>query len=136
VGGVSGGQHLRAAAVARVDLIYDDGTVVVAQEEYEAVLMPLTQVPDVRRSVAVDYDDRDLVAAAPVGAVYGLVPAEVKAKTCWTGLPKALVEELVRSRTAEILVNTELKAASARERRARTSSRAATRSPTPRPTRR
>ncbi len=112
VGGVPGGQHLRAAAVARVDLTYDDGTVVAAQEEYEAVLMPLTQVPDPRQFVAVDYDDRDLVPAAPAGAVYGLVPAEVKAKTYWTGLQKALVEELVRSRTSEILVNTELKAAS------------------------
>ncbi len=112
VGGVSGGQHLRAAAVARVDVTYDDGTVVVAQEEYEAVLMPLTQVPDPRLFVAVDYDDRDLVPAAPMGAVYGFVPAEVKAKTYWTGLQKALVEELVRSRTTEILVNTELKAAS------------------------
>ncbi|HEY5134792.1 MAG TPA: helicase HerA-like domain-containing protein [Candidatus Nanopelagicales bacterium] len=111
VGGVPGGQHLRAAAVARVDLTYDDGTEVVAQEEYEAVLLPLTQVPDPRAFVAVDYDDRDLVTLAPAGAVYGLVPAEAKAKTYWTGMQKALVEELVRSRTSEILVNTALKAA-------------------------
>jgi hypothetical protein len=111
VGGVPGGQHLRAAAVARVDLTYDDGTVVVAQDEYEAVLMPLTQVPDPRAFVAVDYDDRDLVPAPTPGAVYGLVPAEAKAKTYWTGMQKALVEELVRSRTTEILVNAELKAA-------------------------
>jgi len=111
VGGVPGGRHLRAAAVARVDLTYDDGTEVVAQEEYEAVLLPLTQVPDPRAFVAVDYDDRDLVTLAPAGAVYGLVPAEAKAKTYWTGMQKALVEELVRSRTSEILVNTALKAA-------------------------
>jgi hypothetical protein len=111
VGGVPGGQHLRAAAVARVDLTYDDGTVVVAQEPYEAVLMPLTQVPDPRAFVAVDYDDRDLVPMPTAGAVYGLVPAEAKAKSYWNGMQKALVEELVRSRTTEILVNTELKAA-------------------------
>jgi len=111
VGGVPGGQHLRAAAVARVDLTYDDGTVVVAQEEYEALLLPLTQVPDPRTFVAVDYDDRDLVTTPPPGAVFGLVPNEVKAKSYWTGMQKALVEELVRSRTTEILVNTALKAA-------------------------
>jgi hypothetical protein len=110
VGGVSGGLHLRAAAVARVDLTYDEGTDVVATEEYEAVLMPLTQVPDPRLFVAVDYDDRDLVPAAPAGAVYGLVPSEAKAKTYWNAMQKALVEELVRSRTTEVMVNTDLKA--------------------------
>ncbi len=110
VGGVAGGLHLRAAAVARVDLTYDDGAEVVAHEEYEAVLLPLTQVPDVRGFVAVDYDDRDLVPAPPPGAVYGLVPSEAKSKTYWTGLQRSLVEELARSRTVEILVNTELKA--------------------------
>ncbi|MFN8157747.1 MAG: helicase HerA-like domain-containing protein [Candidatus Nanopelagicales bacterium] len=110
VGGLSGGQHLRAAAVARVDLTYDEGTDVVATEEFEAVLMPLTQVPDPRLFVAVDYDDRDLVPAAPSGAVYGLVPSEAKAKTYWNALQKSLVDELVRSRTTEVLVNTDLKA--------------------------
>ncbi len=111
VGGVPGGRHLRAAAVARIDLTYDDGTEVVASEEYEAVLLPLTQVPDPRAFVAVDYDDRDLVATPPAGAVYGLVPAEAKSKSYWSGLQKSLVGELVRSRTTEIFVNADLKAA-------------------------
>jgi hypothetical protein len=110
VGGISGGRHLRAAAVARVDLTFDQGTEVVATEEYEAVLLPLTQVPDPRLFVAVDYDNRDLVAAPPPGAVYGLVPSEAKTKTYWTGMQKALVDELVRSRSAEVLTNAELKA--------------------------
>ena len=110
VGGVSGGLHLRAAAVARVDLTYDEGTDVVATEEFEAVLLPLAQVPDPRQFVAVDYDDRDLVTTAPAGAVYGLVPSEAKTKTYWNAMQKALVEELVRSRTSQVLVNTDLKA--------------------------
>ncbi len=110
VGGVSGGLHLRAAAVARVDLTYDEGTDVVATEEFEAVLMPLTQVPDPRQFVAVDYDDRDLVTTPPSGAVYGLVPSEAKAKTYWNAMQKALVDELVRSRTTEVLANVDLKA--------------------------
>jgi hypothetical protein len=110
VGGVPGGQHLRAAAVARVDLTFDVGTEVVAQEEYEAILTPLVQVPDPRAFVAVDYDDRDLVATAPFGAVYGLIPAEAKSKAYWTAMQKALVEELVRSKSTEIFTNTDLKA--------------------------
>jgi hypothetical protein len=110
VGGVSGGRHLRAAAVARVDLTFDEGTDVVATEEFEAVLLPLTQVPDPRGFVAVDYDDRDLVTTPTPGAVYGLVPSEAKAKTYWNAMQKALVDELVRSRTTEVLVNTDLKA--------------------------
>ncbi len=113
VGGIAGGRHLRAAAIARVDLTYDEGTEVVSREEYEAVLIPLTQVPDPRQFVAVDYDDRDLVAAAPVGGVvYGLVPAEAKTKAYWTVMQKSLVEELVRSKSTEILVNADLKASS------------------------
>ena len=110
VGGVPGGQHLRAAAVARVDLTFDEGTEVVATEEYEAILMPLTQVPDPRLFVNVDYDDRDFVPAAPAGVVYGLVPPEAKAKTYWTSLQKSLVAELVRAKTTEVMVNTDLKA--------------------------
>ncbi|HET7901748.1 MAG TPA: helicase HerA-like domain-containing protein [Candidatus Nanopelagicales bacterium] len=110
VGGVSGGKHLRAAAVARVDLTFDEGTDVVASEEFEAVLMPLAQVPDPRQFVAVDYDDRDLVTTAPAGAVYGLVPSEAKAKTYWNAMQKSLVDELVRSRTTEVMVNADLKA--------------------------
>ncbi|MFN8168261.1 MAG: hypothetical protein U0S36_05705 [Candidatus Nanopelagicales bacterium] len=110
VGGVPGGQHLRAAAVARVDLTFDEGTEVVSTEEYEAVLMPLAQVPDPRLFVAVDYDDRDFVAAAPAGVVYGLVPNEAKTKTYWTSLQKSLVAELVRAKTTEVMVNTDLKA--------------------------
>jgi hypothetical protein len=110
VGGVPGGQHLRAAAVARIDLTFDEGTDVVAQQEYEAVLVPLVQVPDPRAFVAVDYDDRDLVSTAPFGAVYGLVPAEAKSKAYWTAMQKALVDELVRSKSTEIFVNADLKA--------------------------
>jgi hypothetical protein len=110
VGGVPGGKHLRAAAVARVDLTFDEGTEVVATEEYEAVLLPLAQVPDPRLFVAVDYDDRDLVPTPTPGAVYGLVPSEAKTKSYWNSMQKSLVDELVRSRTTEVLVNTDLKA--------------------------
>ncbi len=110
VGGVPGGQHLRAAAVARVDLTFDEGSAVVSTEEFEAILLPLSQVPDPRLFVAVDYDDRDFVPAAPAGVVYGLVPPEARSKAYWTGMQKQLVAELVRARRTEVMVNTDLKA--------------------------
>jgi hypothetical protein len=111
VGGVPGGQHLRAAAVARVNLRYDDEKAgVVHDEEYEAILLPLTQVPDATRFVGVDYDDRDLVPSAPVGSVFGLVPSELKAKAYWTALQKALVDTLVRTKSSSIFYNADLKA--------------------------
>jgi len=110
VGGVNGGQHLRAGAVARVNLRYDDTAAkLILDEEYEAVLLPLTQIPDGRKFIAVDYDDRDLVATAPVGSVYGFLPSEVKTKAYWNAIQKALVDELVRSKSSEILANMPLK---------------------------
>ena len=110
VGAVSGGLHLRAGAVARVNLRFDDAKAdVVYDEEYEAVLLPLAQVPDGRSFVDVDYDDRDLVPSAPVGVVYGLIPAEAKNKTYWNALQRALVDELARSKSSEIMVNLPLK---------------------------
>jgi hypothetical protein len=111
VGGVAGGQHLRPAAIARVNLRYDDDAAdLVQDEEYEAVLLPIAQIPDGRGFVAVDYDDRDLVPAAPVGVVYGFVPTEAKTKSYWNALQRALVDELARSRTTRIFVNPDLKA--------------------------
>ena len=111
VGCVPGGQHLRAGAVARVMLRYDDVPAnYVHDEEYEAVLTTLPQVPASAVFTAVDYDDRDLVASPPVGSVYGLLPGEVSKKPYWTALQKALVDSLVRTRTEEIYVNKALKA--------------------------
>jgi len=110
IGAVPGGMHLRAGAIARVNLRYDDTPAkLVYDEEYEAVLPALAQIPDGRSFVDVDYDDRDLLADAPVGAVYGFVPAEAKTKTFWNALQKALVDELARTKTTQIFVNTDLK---------------------------
>jgi hypothetical protein len=111
VGLAPGGQHLRAGAVARVQLRYDDVPAnYVHDQEYEAVCTALPQVPASAVFTDVDYDDRDLVTTAPVGSVYGLLPGEVSKKPYWTALQKALVDQLVRTRTEEIYVNKTLKA--------------------------
>ena len=111
VGCVPGGQHLRAGAVARVQLRYDDVPAnYVNDQEYEAVCTTLPQVPASAVFTDVDYDDRDLVVSPPVGSVYGLLPGEVSKRPYWMALQKALVDQLVRTRTEEIYVNKALKA--------------------------
>ncbi|HEY4611238.1 MAG TPA: helicase HerA-like domain-containing protein, partial [Ilumatobacteraceae bacterium] len=66
IGGDPRGTRFEASVVARVALRYDDEKAdLLHDEEYEAVMFPLTEPVDVSRSLAVDYDDRDLRAAAP-----------------------------------------------------------------------
>jgi hypothetical protein len=73
IGGDSHGTRFEASVVARVALRYDDEKGdLVHDEEYEAVIFPLTDPVDVTRSIAVDYDDRDLRPEAPAQCVYRL----------------------------------------------------------------
>jgi hypothetical protein len=110
-GAVAGGQHLRAAAIARVLLRYDDdAAAVLHDEEYEAVITPLPQLPIVTAPIAVDYDDRDLVASPAGGVVFGLVSADIGKKPYWTALQKSLVDHLVRTKSEQVWVNKALKA--------------------------
>jgi hypothetical protein len=109
IGAVPGRVH-RAAAVARVHLRYDDVKAdLIHDEEYEAVLMPLPLAADASGFLAVDYDDRDLLAAPASGpAAYEITDAAIDTKAWWAELKRALTDHLVRTRTAEILVNREL----------------------------
>ena len=73
VGAEATGSHrprAQAAAVARVLLRYDDARAgVVHDEEYEAVIAPLPTSTAALSPIVVDYDDRDLIAAAPPAPV-------------------------------------------------------------------
>jgi hypothetical protein len=110
VGGSSAGERCVAAAVARVRLRYDEEKAdLVVNDEYEAVLQPLTGAADPAQAVAVDYDDRDLLAAAPAARAFVLPEAPIKSKTFWTNLEKDLVAHLVRSLSVELYVNRPLK---------------------------
>ena len=110
VGGDPLGQVLQAAIVARVRLRYDDTKAdLVHDEEYEAVLFPLTANPDATQVVGVDYDDRDLRTEAPPQPTFRIVDAPVKDKAFWTRIERDLVDHLVRSRTLELSVNRTLK---------------------------
>ena len=108
--GIGRGSRLQAAVFARVQLRYDDAKAdLVHDEEYEAILVPVSAHPDPTDFVPVDYDDRDLHADPPDGAIYRLPPSEVGSTSWWTGLRKDLVDHLANARTVRILANPDLK---------------------------
>jgi hypothetical protein len=110
VGGSPGSTRYAPAAVARVRLRYDEEKAdLVVDEEYEAVLHPLTSAADPAAAIAVDYDERDLLATPPGPVSFVLPDAPIKAKTFWSTLEKDLVSQLVRARTIEIFANRQLK---------------------------
>lgn len=105
------GPRLEAAAVARVIVRYNDARAdLMHEEEYEAVLSPLPANTAAVAPLAVDYDDRDLLAEAPPAARYVVPEAKIANKTYWTTLKRDLTDYLVRSKPLEIMVNTDLKA--------------------------
>jgi hypothetical protein len=113
VGAVPGGTCFAAAVAARVHLRYDEERAdLVHDEEWEAIIYPLTAHPDPGVAVAVDYDDRDLVQAGPPRASYVLPDAPIQTKSFWTGLQRDLVDWLVRNRTVDIFTHKTLKLAS------------------------
>ena len=110
VGGDARGARYEASIVGRVALRYDDDKAdLVHDEEYEAVIFPLTEPVDPTRSIAVDYDDRDLRPEAPVPCVYRLPNVAVKDKSFWTRVERDLIDSLVRSRTVDLHANRDLK---------------------------
>jgi hypothetical protein len=109
VGGTPGSGRYAPAAVAQVRLRYDEGKAdLVVDEEYEAVLHPLTSAADPSSAVAVDYDERDLLAAPPGPVSFVLPDAPIKERSFWSTLERDLVAELVRARTIEIFANRQL----------------------------
>jgi hypothetical protein len=110
VGADPRGTRWEASVVARVALRFDDDKAdFVADEEFEAVLFPLKDPVDASQTVAVDYDDRDLGAAAPPACVYVLPEAAVKTKAWFARLERDLVDHLVRNRSIDLLANNDLK---------------------------
>jgi hypothetical protein len=110
IGGDPRGERREAAIVARVALRYDDDKAdLVHDEEYEAVIFPLTEPVDATRAIAVDYDDRDLAVDAPPSPAYRLPNVDVGAKTFWSRIERDLVDALVRTRSLDLPVNRDLK---------------------------
>jgi len=100
-----------AAGVAvTVELLFDETKADLRHTEtFECVLFPLSDPPDPAAAIAVDHDVRDLRAEQPVGVGYRLPDAPVKTKGWFTSLQKALVDNLLASRTVTVFQNPELK---------------------------
>ena len=112
VGGDVRGTRLEAAAIARVALRFNEPRYdVVHDEEFEAVLVPLTEGADMSAATLVDYDDRDLLNAPPDPLPYRLGEAPIANKTFWTRLEKSLVDHLYRERTLQVPFHRQLKLA-------------------------
>jgi hypothetical protein len=108
-GGDARSTLLDAAVVARVRLRFDDTKAdLLHDDEYECVITPLTDPVDVSRAVAVDYDDRDLLTAAPRGATYRLGAAKLSSKALFASVERDLREHLTRSLSIELPANAEL----------------------------
>jgi hypothetical protein len=110
LGGDPLGTCFEAGVALRVAVRYDEAKAdLVHDEEYEALLFPLTDPVDVTRAVAVDHDDRDLRPQPPDGARYRLPGAPVDRAAYFTGMRRALVDHLGRSRRLELPSNPGLK---------------------------
>lgn len=110
VGADSRGPKLAAAAVARINLRYDETKAdLVHDDEFECVVFPLGEQIDTSEMIKVDYDDRDLRTDPPAAAVYQLTEAKLANKTYWTSLEKAIRDQLVRTLTVDISMNKALK---------------------------
>jgi len=108
VGATPGAARHRAAVAARVHLRYDDTAAGIDHaEEWEAII-PIDDGVDPENAIHVDYDDRDLAAAAPPGAVYRLPGAALDGKELFTGFERDLREHLVRNQRLTVRRNAEL----------------------------
>ncbi len=110
VGADPSGTAREAAFVCRVTMRFDDAKAeFLHDQEFEAVLFPLTDQTDASRPTDVDYDDRDLRSEAPNACRYRLPNAPIHQKTFFARLERELVDALVRSRTVDMLANKDLK---------------------------
>jgi hypothetical protein len=104
------GNRFEAAIAARVLLRYDDARSGVSHDqEYEAVLSPLTEHPDPVDAITVDHDARDFLDRAPDGAIYLLPEAPIDRSTWWRSLERGFVDHLFRTASVEVLTNRNLK---------------------------
>ena len=110
VGADVAGTAWEPAIICRVMMRFDDAKAdFVQDQEFEAVLFPLTEEVDASRPVDVDYDDRDLRSEPPSPCMYRLPDAPIHQKTYFSRVERDLVDSLVRSRTVDMLANKELK---------------------------
>ncbi len=110
VGGAPNGTTFSPALAVRLSMLFDDTAAELRDEqEWEAVVHPLTQVIDSDSIIAVDHDDRDLTEVAPVGAVYVLPDARIDSAAWFKSAQTRIVEHAAASRTMTLQRNEALK---------------------------
>ena len=104
-----GGNRLKPALAARVNLLFDETKAKLRHsEEWEAII-PLTgDRIDIDSAIPVDFDDRDFSTEAPADAIYVLPDFDLKASTIKSA-GAALKTMLVGDETLTLLNNPELK---------------------------
>lgn len=113
VGAVPGGRRLQAAVLARCRMRFDDTALALDHtEEWEAVWFPPQAPLDATAAVAVDYDDRDLLADAPASVVYVVPEVPLAKTTYWRDAKAALAGHLQATRRTTMWRNRDLKLAS------------------------
>ncbi|HEU5081699.1 MAG TPA: DUF87 domain-containing protein [Acidimicrobiales bacterium] len=106
VGGDPTSTRLRPAVAVRVGLLFDDTKADLRHtEEFECILVAPGEHPDLDELVSVDYDDRDLLEAAPERAVYELPDAPVDAASWFRDVERAVAEHLYGNRTVSVSRN-------------------------------
>ena len=110
IGASATGKRLLAGLAVRVEMLFDDSKAKLRHEvEWEAIITPLDGPLDPDDAIVVDYDDRDLTAKEPEGAVYILPDAKIKNKTYFTSAQKAIKNHLYSNEELELFYNPELK---------------------------
>ena len=109
IGADPAGKRLQAFLAARVSLRFDDTKADLdTTQEWEAVYGPLDTGLDLDRETTVDYDNRDLRAEAPDGAVY-VLPQVPLDKTAFFGdAGREIRRRLTDTQALELLRNAEL----------------------------
>ena len=110
LGAGSGNGGLRAGLAFRVKLLFDETKADLRHDqEWEAVLFPLRPDSSVQDAVAVDYDDRDFLAAPARPAPFVLPSVPVESADYFRSLKRDLQEHLYRSLTFDLFRNGDLK---------------------------
>ena len=100
----------RAGLALRVKLLFDETRADIRhEEEWEAVLFPLTPDSRVEDAVVVDYDDRDFRDEPGRDTPYLLPEVPLQSGAFFKGLQKDLLEHLYRGRTLGLFRNPALK---------------------------
>ncbi|MDX1495827.1 MAG: hypothetical protein R3253_17280, partial [Longimicrobiales bacterium] len=104
------GNRLEPGLAARIRMLFDERVGDVRhEEEWEAVVFPLSDSFDADSAMAVDFDERDFGAKAPPDARYALTRAPIDQASFFRDAEQALEERLFRGETLDLYRNPELK---------------------------